>query len=103
MADGGQSSDQIVKALIYEIRHEEAARHFNISRNLLVQLRVLSSRRGGPTDGRKYDATAEYSPEQKQWIFAAAGLLIRRVGEREARQADELPRLELGDPALPQI
>ena len=75
----------------------EAARHFGVSRNVLVRVRKLTAYKGGD-DARKEDGrNAPYTPDEERFLKSAIGKLIRRAAEVECGPDPSRPKITLAD------
>jgi hypothetical protein len=67
------------------------AEYFQVSQNVLDEVRILSSRKGGG-EGRKVDAARiDWTQEERRWLEEAVHALVFRVAERDMNPAAALP------------
>ena len=77
---------------------QAAARHFQISKNVLVKIRILSSTKGGPSGARKYTGVAmDLTGEERRFLDEAVKMIIRRVAEKANAPGKNLVTISLCD------
>ena len=77
--------------------HDNAARHFGVSKKVLKRIRTLSAYKGG-TGARKEDGRkAPYAPEEERFLKSAVKTLIRRAAEVEFGPDPSRRKITLAD------
>jgi hypothetical protein len=77
---------------------QEAAHYFNVSRNVLERIRVLSSSRGDRLSARKIargSSLEPLTPSEIHWLEAVLKAVIQRVGELAAAPDSQLVELTM--------
>ena len=77
---------------------QAAAQHFQISKNVLVKIRRLSSTKGGPREARKQEGVyQDLTTEERQFLEEAVKKMIRRVAEKANAPDKDLQEITLAD------
>ena len=84
---------------------KEAARQYNIDREVLDTLGRLSSTKGSPREVRKFPKAGAFeplSPKEREWIVQVVKAIIRREGEYAYGHKMKLNQITMNDfPELP--